>query len=300
MLDSNLGRALRRLAHWAGVILGILVGVAYFQYGIQAFFVGGSADWPSFILWLASVIALLSLLPISVLGIFRPRLAAYSIVVSWAVLGISDGVVWPLYSGQRWGFSLSTLTRLLLLGVVPCFAVMGLLFYGSTSETGPSGRSDRRQNLSRTSLNGIRFQSLLRRLAQLHDAGDEFSRRGLARATAVIFGLLVGGLGFRWGLYFVLRAARADDWLSAIGLSAVSLALLPLSALGFFMPRRAAYGILVSLSAVLAWLLFLSLSPPFTMAEAFSKILLALCVSFPFVTVAALLLFASANRRQRP
>ena len=66
------------VAHWAAAISGVVSGAYYFASAMQVFFRGPS-DPRDLIFWAVDVLALPSLLPLGVLGIFKRRIAAFGI-----------------------------------------------------------------------------------------------------------------------------------------------------------------------------------------------------------------------------
>lgn len=78
-------------------------------------------------------------------------------------------------------------------------------------------------------------------------AESTFGFRMLAHKTAVIIGVVSGFLLFRLGLQDLFSVNKSDTWLTILTGSAVFYTLLPLSVLGIFKQRAAAWGIAVSL-----------------------------------------------------
>jgi hypothetical protein len=127
------------LAHRAGVLLGVILGIVYF--GDAAFMLvrGGAKSWLEIIFWLLAALAFLSFLPLSILGIFRPRAAAYGIVAAFVLLQATG------WGGVAFGFgkadwSLHSMAHMFLLEILlPC-AVVALLFHAS-APVAPLGAS---------------------------------------------------------------------------------------------------------------------------------------------------------------
>lgn len=79
----------RRLAHWAGVLLGVGAGWMYFKNSV-GIFAGepGPTTWLGFITVVARFLAQFLLLLVSLVGAFRPRVAAYWIAASFSLAAV--------------------------------------------------------------------------------------------------------------------------------------------------------------------------------------------------------------------
>lgn len=74
----------RRTSRWAAVLLGIVLGTHHFWVSMGAFFTLSEKD--GLVGLIGVVAASFTLLPLSLLGIFRPKLAAYLLFGSLATL----------------------------------------------------------------------------------------------------------------------------------------------------------------------------------------------------------------------
>lgn len=119
----------RRLAHWAGVVIGIVAGWSYFWHSLRIF--GGEpwgpATWLGFFVVISRLIAQLLLLPVSIVGAFRPRAPAYVVVVAFSastVLSLTNDLFvlrGPVYAAG--------LTQFLAYWLLVPWVIGGLLFY---------------------------------------------------------------------------------------------------------------------------------------------------------------------------
>jgi hypothetical protein len=121
----------RGLAQRAGVLLGVIIGMFLFANGIRTLLLGGANGWFEVTVWLLMVLALLSFLPVSILGIFRPRAAAYGIAAAFVLLLAANlGAIACGWVKGDW--SLHSVVHTFLLNILPPCAVAALLFYASS------------------------------------------------------------------------------------------------------------------------------------------------------------------------
>ncbi|HEV2245538.1 MAG TPA: hypothetical protein VGW37_02695 [Terriglobia bacterium] len=124
----------RNLAHGGGVLLGVIVGIFYFGTGTRMVLLGGAKGWFEITLWLLIVLALLSFLPVSIIGFFRPRAAAYGITAAFALLLAANiGAIGWGWAKADW--SLHSVIQTFLLQILPPCAVVALLFHASAPGT---------------------------------------------------------------------------------------------------------------------------------------------------------------------
>jgi hypothetical protein len=122
----------RDLAHLGGALLGVIVGIFYFGTGTRMVLLGGAKGWFEIILWLLMVLALLSFLPVSIIGVFRPRAAAYGITAAFVLLLAANmGAIGWGWAKADW--SPHSVVQTFFLNILPTCAAAGLLFYGSGS-----------------------------------------------------------------------------------------------------------------------------------------------------------------------
>jgi hypothetical protein len=120
------------LARWSGVLLGVIVGTMRFVTGLQGLFsLTRGIGWLEL---LGGLCATMTLLPLALLGIFRPRLAGYSLLASLAVTLIVL-LAWggPHVFAIGGGFGFLTFT---LFFFIPYVTVAGLLLYSGRSLAG--------------------------------------------------------------------------------------------------------------------------------------------------------------------
>jgi hypothetical protein len=267
-------RSSSSLVRWAAIIIGTLAGIASLRDGTWSFFVANS-----FTGVICGVLGMMPLLPLTMLGIFRPRQAAYGMFISATIF---LACTFSPADFER-AIPLSDALVLLRFAGVPCL-VAGLLLYAARDNTESSRTAEKDSGDADEAQNTPPLSAVRERRKQAHWA-------------AVLFGLIGGALAWPWGRHWVILMAKRGDWPSAVGMAAVALTLLPLSIFALFKPRSAAYGVLANLVVMWAYLIFLSSGPPFTIVETFSRILFSVCVSAPFVAIAALLFYASGNHR---
>jgi hypothetical protein len=122
--------ATRSISQWTGIAIGVLSGVIYATFAAKALFVFNGRYLLPFLL---IMLIFLCPLPLSVLGIFRPRLAGQGMIGAglsylvfsvclWAIKGSPQGV-WPV-------------VRFIALGVSPFLISGGLLTIGGKEKRG--------------------------------------------------------------------------------------------------------------------------------------------------------------------
>jgi len=274
--DSNQMLRSKSFARWAAIIFGTLAGIVSVAAGGRSLL--AARQWREVI---GALLGMMMLLPLTMVGIFKPRGAAYGMFAS-AFIYLAAFVFFAPQSDYR-GTTFLGNAKVLLTLVAPGCVVAGLLLYSSGMGTRSSTATNQNSAVAAVT-------------EKTTDFGALNERRRLAHWAAVLFGLISGALEWPWGRHSVLMAAGRGDWMSATGMAAASLTLLPLSILAVFKPRIAAYGVVANLVLVWAYLIFLSLAPPFTRTETVARILFSLYVSAPFVAVAALLFYASGHR----
>src|ERR1700693_2042203 len=117
----------KALARWAGTTLAVVAGVVSFFVGMGGFFMARPKTGVEFLLIILFVLAMLSVLPLGVVAVFRPRTAAYGIATAWlavvtaalASIRLSEVNAWALW----WYLALP-------------MGIVALLLYGSG---GPAG-----------------------------------------------------------------------------------------------------------------------------------------------------------------
>ncbi len=292
-VEGALSRS-RAIAHRAGVVLGIIIGVFYFQLGMRAFFVASAKNWVELVLSSATVLALLSFGPLSILGIFKPRPAAYGIA---GVLALFVGVsVFGLaYGWVKVYWSLRGVVQTFLLGVLPPCTVAGLFFYASEKGRIAPPRDAAAQNPSMQSLHKLAIvRGALRGMEVFASSG----KRRHAQWAAVVLGILAGAWSFRWGLPMLIKFVHAGYWAVALGIAATALTLLPVSLLAIFRPRPAAYVALVSVVAALVYPVFGFPDTGFGVGETLGSLLSFVILDLPLAAVAALLFYASGEKHR--
>lgn len=287
MLNDDVTQKSRNLAHWAAEVIGISVGVLLFGFGMRGLFSVGVNDT-----WLtvtAGISGTFTLLPLSVLGMFRPRLASYGVMGSWLVFLMSFfGSVHP---GQM-EFSASGVVWLLLCFFMLPSAIAGLLFYASGRDATLGASATAGDEFAGAGGQGRAPSTFRRWLTSLGNAVAAGGRRSQARWGAVILGLVAGAWHFPVGVSSVVRSIRMDDWLGVVGITATALTLLPLSILAIFKPRPAAYGALLNLALALAYPLVLFHPAQYGVSEVFGGVFWYSLLDFPLALVAGLLLYA--------
>jgi hypothetical protein len=145
---------------------------------MQAFFVGTAKTPLELVLFLALVLAAFSVLPLGVVAIFRPRLAAHGIGLCWLVLMVVG------YGSVPWGttasWSLTDLLEPLLLYFPPTIGIVALLLYGAGPAPGDgisegSGAKNRDRKTGTDTYFPVSFVSL-KPQTMLPKIGNEVSR----------------------------------------------------------------------------------------------------------------------------
>ena len=143
MIVTNVNGACwsRILARWSAVAMGTIVGAFYCMAAIRIFFVGGVQTWPGFLAWAAAVLALAFILPLSVLGAFKPRMAAFGVLTAAAVVLVCFVLACV---EQRIEHHLSPLVfvDLVLAPTMPPCLVGGLVLYASGLRGGLGQREE--------------------------------------------------------------------------------------------------------------------------------------------------------------
>ena len=198
----------------------------------------------------------------------------------------------PWRESAAW--SLSDLLRPLLWWFVLPIGVAALLLYGSSPGTAASTKGEEKkegQGDLRTGGPSIVKQAI----TTFVDALVPSDRRHQAQWAGVIVGILAGSRLFYGGAHLALRTARIHDWISTAGITASSLALLPLAILGIWKPRVAA--------SILAASFVVALAYPMWAAHGIGNMVAylpwAAIPALPMALVAGLFLYASAGWRLR-
>jgi len=131
----------RVLARCCAVAMGTVIGVFYCMAAIRIFFVRGAQTWPGFLAWVAAVLALAFILPLSVLGAFKPRMAAFGVLTAAAAVLVCFVLACV---EQRIEHHLSPLVfvGLVLAPTMPPCLVGGLLLYASGLRGGLGQREE--------------------------------------------------------------------------------------------------------------------------------------------------------------
>jgi hypothetical protein len=289
----------KRIAEWVGVTGGIVLGAMYFFGGMSAFFVARVSDWLGVALLLVMVLACLALLPLSLLGIFKPRIAGYAIVVTFTAYMVDLALTGARDENIKVGMLRVLLFS--LLSSIPPFVIAGLFLYASSIW---NPRSLATTDGGTTTLDLTSGQDLLRskRKSSLRESWQlkarpslANNRRRQAQWAAVIIGTVVGLWCFAWGIFAVSRSIRVHDWVGVVGIGATAVTLLPLSMLSIFKSRTAAYVALVSLVVALLYSVIVFL-PGSRVGEAFGGTLWSGLTNVPLMLVTALLFYASGQQ----
>lgn len=278
----------RALARWIAICIGIVGGFILGLAAMNSFFVATSLREV-----IGAILGMAPLLPLTVLGIFRPRPAAYGMFASALVFILCEDLP-PLPAGVSFAGAVVVLGIFVL---PPCL-VAGLLLYASRA-VGTGGTRTGRAEAEHVGASAMAPRSLGQVMSSVLAGRDDPHRLAQARWAAIVLGVLLGAYGAPWGWHWVVVSARQGDWWSAVGIGATALTLLPLSILAVLKPRAAAYGVLASLAVVLAYDVFLSMAPPFTANETATRVIFSCFEAFPFALIATLLLYASTGRSQK-
>lgn len=131
MAESNQVLWPRRLTHWAAVLIGVAAGWSYFWHSLRIF--GGEpgpATWLGFITVVARFLAQFLLLLVSLVGAFRPRVAAYWIAASFSLAAVLT--LMHIILAQY--VSISGLAAFSLYWIVVPWAIAGLFFYSCAAD----------------------------------------------------------------------------------------------------------------------------------------------------------------------
>jgi len=267
-----MNHSFRAVAHWAGVTIGVVGGLwLFWRFGVRALFTAsGSESW----LQIVTGVVMFSTLPLSILGIFKPRAAAWGISASLVILVLGLAILTVL-SPQKWEFGYVLRNFVLVPGLVAA-----LLFYGSRRDT--TAASDGVSNELKTYLDRLGL----------------VGKRKQAQWAAVIIGLVAGAWRFPSSMFPLQVSLRNGDWLGVAGITATTLTLLPLSILAIFKPRLAAFTLLLSLAVAIAYPLVVF--PPFRFGwtQTLSGMFFALLLGFPLALMAGLLFYATSGSRR--
>lgn len=277
MDENQKSSNLRALAHGTGVVLALILGCVYFGGGLKFLFVGGAKDGLGVVMWLLGSLAALSLLPLAILSIFRPRLAARGILTSYVIL-LAAGTAEAVRMKSRLYLSGSNIAGALVFSLLPPCLIAMLLLY-------PFGSRD------------AAAAPPWRWFGGLADRIVSAGRRQHARWAAVALGVLAGVWRFPLGVHLTSESLRLGYWLQSLGEMAMSLAFLPLSALAIFKPRLAAYAAAVSLASGLLCPLSLLRPPHLSLEGLMTTLLLNLLFGLPLVLLTGLLFYASSDGR---
>jgi hypothetical protein len=261
------------------------------------FFEANTKSDPDFLLMVLSVLAMLSVLPIGVIAVFRPRFAAYAVATAWLVLMVSACVSIRYYEHVNWGeiwrsAPISELLRPLVWYLALPICIIALLLYGST----PEGRAAAVDVRTPDDAEGesTSTSAAMEAKPKIPDAQARVDRRRQALWAGVILGVLAGAWHLRLGLSLALRFAGAHRWISVAGVTASSLTLLPFAIVGIWKPRLAGY--LLAGSFVLA--VVYPLLGARNLADAVVYLLWGGVPAVPLALVAGLLLYASLPRKR--
>lgn len=128
----------KNLVRWSGVLLGITLGAARFLVALRySFLITRATGWLEII---GGLSVTLTLLPLSIVGIFKPRLAAYSLVgcLAIAVLTLFGSGGFRLFASA----GLVGFLRFVLAVALPYSAIAGLLLYASVTMRPSRTRDD--------------------------------------------------------------------------------------------------------------------------------------------------------------
>ncbi len=278
-------RIWRGAAHWVAVAAGLVLGVVLFESGLRGLFVLNSNDT------LLDIIALLAgtltLLPLSILAIFRPRTAAYGVLAALALFLVG---IFRLPSGVAENRKVNLLGLGLVI-LVPS-ALAGLLLWAvaddgkmASGAGGDRGHLDLSEERLGSSSMGVWRRKLVGSLTAI-------DRRKQARWAAVTLGTFAGAWQFRLGLSSVARSIRAGDWVGVFGIGSTVATLLPLSIFAIFKPRLAAYGAVLSLIAALAYPIIVFEPRQYRIGDVLVGLFSCLLPDLPLAAVAALLIYA--------
>lgn len=285
-LSSELIRLIqsRKAAHWGGVILGIFLGVVLLTLAPGAFFSAVMQTPLDVITFPVGILAAVSVLPLAVVAIFRPRLAARGIGLSWLTFliaslpSVSWGAVAPMTSLDLvrftfWFFALPGGIVALLLRSAPKDASPATaLVKGAAS--GPPTEAPRTRAGAEPAVNP-------------GGALELPSRKRMAKWVAIFLGVALGLWRFQWAWHSAVHAPQIIFWMTACNATAW-LAAAPYALLGIWKPRWAAYAFVACFLALVA-------SPvltTFNFGDVFGYLPFTGLQALPFALVAALFFYA--------
>jgi hypothetical protein len=248
------------MARQIAVLIGIGVGFVQLGVGFQALFVLTNRDT-----WLDAVTVLamtFSLLPLSILGLFRPRIAAYCLFFNVAMVSLR--LAYMLTSDSFAFGDLSVIVHL-----VPQLIVGSLLLYSA----------DR-------AVEAVAIQNA--------SGENSNSQRRIARLAAVGLGVIAGAVFFKLGSSWLLKLAHDGGWFDAILITVASFALLPFSVVGFWKPRIASYLLFTSVALAALGSIYTSGVPTSFPASFHLSLLLAPEILLPLI-VGGLLLYSGST-----
>ena len=266
---------MRVVAHRLGVGLGVVMGLVFFPGAMRALFIGGMKDWIDVILWLADTLSVLSFLPLSVLGWFRPRAAAVGFATALAAFLSSTAALVILgYWTPYW--TVSGVVKTLLFFVFPLLAVAWLFFYASSPEpAGPAVAASPGPD------------RLAGRILQTLSGG---TWRGMTRLLAIALALAVGAWRLPHAVWLLHGPFGFRRMWPEVAVLLPDLMLVPVGALAIVKPRLAAY---------VAWgSVVVPLVVPVIVSGVLSgfALMMAAVWNLPLLLVGALLFYASAER----
>jgi hypothetical protein len=272
----------RAVAHWIATLLLVPLGIACLFTGIRAFFVGASnMTLLDFVLLLLATLALLSVLPIGLVSVFKPRFAAHALAGSWLVLMLSA------YGSIRWSevdpsLSASDFVRPLILWFALPIGLVALLLYAS-----PLGAPVEAQ-VSGQPPQATRERAGAGAPAERDSALESASRKRMAKWVALILGVALGLWRFQWAWHSTVHAPQIVLWMAACNATPWLVAA-PLALLGIWKPRWAAY----AFGACFLAPLVSQLLPMHSLGDAFGYLPFTGLQALPFALVAALFFYAS-------
>lgn len=102
-LESTSPIRSRKASHWAGVLLAFLLGIVAFANGATSCFSGVTETPRQSFFFLIGILAMLSVLPLSVAAITRPNFAARGIAVACLSFNIAFFGSIPWKEFMTWG-----------------------------------------------------------------------------------------------------------------------------------------------------------------------------------------------------
>jgi hypothetical protein len=276
----------REVSHWTGVSLGVFVGGLAFANGMTSCF-STVTDTPreSFFA-LIGILSMLSVLPLALVAIIRPRFAGRWIAVAWlsyhiAVFGSMPSKEWLSYFLQGWAdslfweFALPLTIVALLLRAAPAAAIPEVVPSEGVLPSQPSEAAHERAGPGAA----VEREVVL----------DPASRKRMAKWIAIVLGVWIGLWRFQWAWHFAL-ALRDRGWvMAAFGSAAPWLVAAPLAVLGLWKPRWAAYAFGACFLAILASPLLITHS----LGGVFGNLPFTGVPALLFALVAALFFYAS-------